>query len=109
MCELCRELGGLPGLDPVPEPELVCHERERERRPNALLMRASEAALPLWERGLSRDTRGLEWDEDGESRPTESSRSRTSMEPSGEGWSERDARSSSRSEPEPMLPERCGR
>ena len=88
MCKLCRELGGLPELDPVPEPELVC----RERRPNALLMRASEAVLPLWERGLSKDTRGLEWDEDGESRPTESSRSRTSMEPSEEGWSERDTR-----------------
>jgi len=49
MCELCRELGGLPKLDPVPEPELVYREREREHRPNALLMRASEVALPLWE------------------------------------------------------------
>src|SRR6266404_7838607 len=58
MCELCRELGGLPRLDPVPEPELVCRERERERRPNALLMRASKAALPLWEQGLAETREG---------------------------------------------------
>ena len=105
-CESCRELAPLPVPVPVPEPELVCRERERGRK--ATLMRASEAPLPLREREPPRrDTRGLDWDEDGERRPTESSRSRASRDPSGDGWSERDARSSSSwSEPESMLSER---
>jgi hypothetical protein len=106
-CELCRELAPLPVPVPVPvpvpEPELICHDRER--RWNVPLIRAGEAALPFRERDEPRnDTRGLDWDEAGERRPTESSRSRASSEPSGDGWSERDVRSSSsRSEPEPML------
>ena len=109
-CESFRELAPLPVPVPVPvpvaaDPELVCRDRERGR--NAPLIRAREAALPLRERDDEprSDTRGLDWDEAGDRRPTESSRSRASSEPSGDGWSERDARSwsSSRSEPEPML------
>ncbi len=98
-CELCRELPPLP----EPEPELVFRDLERERK--APLIRASEVALPL--REPNTDALGLGWEEGGERRPTESSRSRASSEPSGEGCPERDGRSSSRSDSgttsEPML------
>lgn len=97
-CELCRELAL-----PEPEPELVFRERERGRK--APLSRAREVALPL--REPSRDALGLGWEDGAERRPTESSRSRASSEPSGDGCPERDARSDSRSNSgessEPML------
>ena len=98
-CELCRELPPLP----EPEPQLVFRDLEHEQK--APLIRASEVALPL--REPNTDALGLGWEEGGERRPTESSRSRASSEPSGEGCPERDGRSSSRSDSgttsEPML------
>jgi hypothetical protein len=87
--ESWRELAPLP----VPEPELVFRERERGRK--APLLRASDVALPL--REPSRDALGLSCEDEGDRRPTESSRSRASSEPSGDDWPERDARSSLRS------------
>jgi len=105
-CELCRELAPLP-VPPDVDPELVCRERERDL--NAPPILASEAVLPL--REPSREARGLGCEDGGESRPTESSRSRASSEPSGDGWPERDGRSSSRSDSgngsEPTLVRRC--
>ena len=87
--ESWRELAPLP----VPEPELVFHERERGWK--VLLLRASDVALPLCE--PSRDALGLSCEDEGDRRPTESSRSRASSEPSGDDWPEWDARSSLRS------------